>query len=145
MMKWKARTETTNIGVLELGNLTFNEDYMEVSIDICDMSDNLKADVAKAIEARKIESAKEWEQVYNEHPDWERRSRVFSDKPAVIDFTYLNIVLKAGKPIEYSVVVGFHDAEDDYLEEEVSLTVDLSEHTNKLKKAVIKVLLDKFF
>ncbi len=25
MMKWKARTETTNIGVLELGNLTFNE------------------------------------------------------------------------------------------------------------------------
>ncbi len=24
MMKWKARTETTNIGILELGNLTFN-------------------------------------------------------------------------------------------------------------------------
>ena len=50
MMKWKARTETTNIGVLELGNLTFDEDYMEVSIDICDMSDNLKAEVDKAIE-----------------------------------------------------------------------------------------------
>ena len=42
MMKWKARTETTNIGVLELGNLTFNEDYMEVSIDICDMAEMLK-------------------------------------------------------------------------------------------------------
>lgn len=60
MMKWKTRTETTNIGVLELGNLTFNDDYMEVSIDIYDMSDSLKADVEKAIEARKIESAKEW-------------------------------------------------------------------------------------
>lgn len=145
MMKWKARTETTNIGVLELGNLTFNEDYIEVSIDICDISDCLKADVEKAIEARKIESAKEWEQVYNEHPDWERRSRVFSDKPAVIDFTYLNIVLEADKPIKYSVVVGFHDVEDDHLEECASITVDLSEHTDELKKQIIKVLIDKFF
>ena len=32
MLKWKSRTETTNIGVLELGNITFDEDYMEVSI-----------------------------------------------------------------------------------------------------------------
>ncbi|MDE7282781.1 MAG: hypothetical protein K2N85_04245 [Lachnospiraceae bacterium] len=145
MMKWKARTETTNIGVLELGNLTFNEDYMEVSIDICDMSDSLKADVEKAIEARKIKSAKEWEQVYKDHPEWEQRSRVFSDKQAVIDFTYLNIVLEADKPIKYSVVVGFHDAEDDRLEEDASITVDLSEHTDELKKAIIKVLIDKFF
>lgn len=53
MMKWKARTETTNIGVLELGNLTFNEDYMEVSIDICDMSDCLKAEIEKAVEIAK--------------------------------------------------------------------------------------------
>ena len=45
MMKWKARTETTNIGVLELGNLTFNEDYMEISIDICDMSEIGRAHV----------------------------------------------------------------------------------------------------
>ena len=29
MMKWKARTETTNIGVLELGNLIFDEDYID--------------------------------------------------------------------------------------------------------------------
>lgn len=54
MMKWKARTETTNIDVLELGNWTFDEDYMQVSIDICDMSDNLKAEVAKAIEIAKV-------------------------------------------------------------------------------------------
>lgn len=135
MMKWKVRTETTNMGVLELDNLTFNEDYMEVSIDICDISDNLKADIEKTIEARKIESAKEWEQVYIEHPDWERCSRVFSDKPAVIDFIYLNIVLEAGKPIKYSIVVGFHDAEDDHLEEDASITVDLSEYTDELKKS----------
>lgn len=145
MMKWKARKETTDIGVLELGNLTFNEDYMEVSIDICGMSDNLKAEVDKAIEARKIESAKEWEQVYSEHPDWKQYNSVFSGKPAVVDYTYLNIILEADKPMKCSVVVGFHDAEDDHLEEDASITVNLSEHTNELKKAVIKVLLDKFF
>lgn len=50
MMKWKARTETTNIGILELGNIVFDEDYMEVSIDICSMSDELKREVEKAIE-----------------------------------------------------------------------------------------------
>lgn len=145
MIKWKARTETTNIGVLELDNLTFNEDYMEVSIDICDMSDNLKAEIEKAIEARKIESAKEWEQIYLDHPDWKQYSRVFSDKQAVIDYTFLNIVLQADKPIKYSIVVGFHDAENDHLEENASVIVDLSEHTDELKKAIIKVLLDKFF
>lgn len=49
MMKWKTRTETTNIGILELGNLTFDEDYMEVSIDICDMSDGLKEEVKRQL------------------------------------------------------------------------------------------------
>ena len=59
MMKWKTRTETTNIGILELGNLTFNQDYIEVAIDICDMSDNLKAEVEKAIEIAKVKYTKE--------------------------------------------------------------------------------------
>lgn len=54
MMKWKARKETINIGILELGNLTFDEDYMAVSIDICDMSDEIKEEVAKAIEIAKV-------------------------------------------------------------------------------------------
>lgn len=60
MMKWKARTETTNIGILELGNLTFSEDYMEVSIDIYDMSENLQEDVCKAIEIAKTDCPTVW-------------------------------------------------------------------------------------
>ena len=97
MMKWKARTETTNIGVLELGNLTFDEDYMEVSIDICDMSDNLKAEVAKAIEIAKVRYTKEREADNKEHGY--NLSTVWSDKPVVMDFTYLRVVLEAGKAI----------------------------------------------
>lgn len=109
-MKWKARTETTNIGVLELGNLTFDDDYMEISIDICDMSDDLKEEVKKAIEIGKIKYIEKMEvfnKEYNTH--W---NIAWSKEPVVIDFTYLRVILKAGKPIDYSIEIGFTDAID---------------------------------
>ena len=67
MLKWKSRTETTNIGVLELGNITFDEDYMEVSIDICSMSDELREEVEKAIEIGKVNRTREIEKFNKEH------------------------------------------------------------------------------
>lgn len=144
MMKWKARTETTNIGILELGNLTFDEDYMEVSIDICDMSDNLKAEIKKAVEIEKVKYSEERKADNAERgTNW---NTTWSDQPVVMDFTYLRVRLEAGKPIDYSIEIGFHDAEDDHMEAwGGSITVDLSEYANELKKAIIKVLVDKFF
>lgn len=147
MMKWKARTETTNIGILELGNLTFDEDYMEVSIDICDMSDNLKAEVEKAIEIAKVRYTEKRTRDIAErsvHPL--KRGTVWSDKPVVMDFTFLRVRLETGKPIDYQICIGFHDAVDTYMEQwDCAITVDLSEYANELKKAIIKVLVDKFF
>lgn len=144
MMKWKARTESTNIGVLELGNLTFDEDYMEVSINICDMSDNLKAEVDKAIEIAKVKYTEDREADNKERgTNW---NATWSDKPVIMDFTYLSVVLEAGKPIDYQICIGFHDAVDDHMEQwDCAITVDLSEYANELKKAIIKVLVDKFF
>lgn len=146
MMKWKTRTETTDIGILELGNLTFDEDYMEVSIDICDMSDSMKAEVDKAIEIAKVKYTEERTRLieeYNIHLS--KRGTVWSDKSVVMDFAYLHVVLEVGKPIDYQICIGFHDAVDTYMEQECSITVDLSEYANELKKAIIKVLVDKFF
>lgn len=97
MMKWKARKETADIGELELGNITFNEDYMEVSIDICDVSDSLKAEIGNAVELRKAESVKEWAAVYAERPELPRFDRTWSSKPPVIDYTYLRLFLRAEK------------------------------------------------
>lgn len=144
MMKWKARTETTNIGVLELGNLTFDENYMEVSIDICGMSDSLKAEIEKAIEIAKVKYTEEREADNKERgTNWNTR---WSDKPIIMDFTYLRVVLETGNPITYTICIGFHDAIDDYMEQwDCAITVDLSEYANELKKAIIKVLIDKFF
>lgn len=144
MMKWKARTETTNIGILELGNLTFDDDYMEVSIDICDMSDSLKEEVAKAVEIAKAKYTEEREADNKERGiNW---NTTWSDKPVIMDFTFLRVVLEAGKPITYTICIGFHDAVDEYMEQwDCEITVDLSEYSNELKKAIIKVLVDKFF
>lgn len=148
MMKWKARTETTNIGVLDLGNITLDEDYMEVSIDICDMSEDLKTEVKKGIEIEKVrysEEVKEYlESGISVHPL--KRNTVWSDKPVVMSFTYLRVRLEAGKPIDYSIEFGFTDAEDKFMEAwGGSITVDLSAYAGELKKAIIKVLIDKFF
>ena len=144
MMKWKARTETTNIGILELGNLTFDEDYMEVSIDICDMSDNLKAEVDKAIEIAKVKYTENNEKMNAEYGY--NLPTVWSDKPVIMDFTYLRVVLKAGEPITYTICIEFEDADNRMMEQwDCAITVDLSEYANELKKAIIKVLVDKFF
>lgn len=138
MMKWKTRKETMDIGMLELGNLTFNEDYMEISIDIFDMSDQLKSEITSGIEIEKIR--------YLEKMHTLRSGDVWSDKPVIMDFTYLHVQLEAGKPIDYSIKFGFHDAENRLMEAwDGSITVDLSEHTGELKKAIIKVLIDRFF
>jgi len=145
MMKWKARTETTNIGVLELDNLTFNEDCLAVCIDICNMSDGLKEEVNKEIEIEKIRFSKEWDKILAEHEEFKRWSTVWSDKPVEIDYSYLAIVLEAGKPIRYTINVGFHDVYNDRLDPVASLDVDLSEYAEELKAAIIHVLIDKFF
>lgn len=145
MMKWKARKETTNIGVLELGNVTFNEDFLEVSIDIFDMFEELKREVYKTIEIQKINDIKERDEWYAKNPELKKHERVWSTKPVIIDFTYLSIVLETGQPTKYVIEVGFHDADNDLIESAASVTVDLSEYTNELKKAIIKVMVDKFY
>ena len=145
MMKWKAHTETANIGSMKLDNMTFNEDFLEVSLDICDMSEELKAEVDKAIEIEKVQYSKYWNELLLEHEESKRFSTKWSNKPVVIDFSYLLVKLEAGKPIKYTINTGFHDAENDRLVPEVSINVDLLEHVGELKKAIIQVLIEKFF
>lgn len=147
MMKWKARTETTNIGVLELDNLTFNEDYIEISIDICGMSEELKAEIDGAIEAEKETYIGHKKELVGQYPEMrDKVSLQWSDKPVVMDFTFLRVVLETDKPNIYLICFGFHDADNEHMESwDGEIKVDLSAYEEELKKAIIKVLLDKFF
>ena len=143
MFKWKAKKETINIGTMELGNVTLDEDNIGVFVDICDMSDSLKAEVGKAVEIEKVKCTEKNRSMNEKYGN--DLPTVWSDKPVVIDDTYLWIFLKGGGEIVCSIEVAFHDAENEMMDECASITVDLSEHMNELKKAVIKVLLDRFF
>lgn len=147
MMKWKARTETMDIGILELDNLTFNEDYIEISVDICGVSEGLKAEIDKAIEIEKKKYIVKQMELFERYP--KLRSEVllhWSDNPVVMDFSFLRVVLEVGRPNIYLICFGFHDASDNRMEAwDGEIKVDLSMYESELKKAVIKVLLDKFF
>lgn len=147
MMKWKAKKETLNIGTMKLDNLTFNEDYMELSIDIFEISEELQTEINKSIEIAKAKHIEWWKEHYGEN--FERWTKDYkpqwSENPVVIQFNYLRIVLEDGKPNKYTIVTGFEDAENNKMETTAHTAVDLSEYENELKKAVISVLLDKFF
>jgi len=140
----KQKTETTNIGILELGNLTFDEDRIEVSIDICDMSDNLRSEINKAVEIAKINYIKEKEEMNKKYNY--NLPIIWSDKPVIIDFIYLQVVLEAGKTTTYTICVGFHDADNSYMEQwNCDIKVDLSAYDRELKKTILKILIEKFF
>ena len=145
MMKWKSGKETVNIGCIKLGSLTFDEERMGVSIDICDMSDELKTKVGKAVEMAKVQYAESHEKMERKYTGALTDTVQWSNRPVVMDYNYLYIVYEDGRPISYSIIVGFHDAENEHLETCADIGVNLSEYANELKIQVIKVLLDKFF
>lgn len=145
MMKWKTRKETTNIGVLELGNLTFNENSLEISLEILDMSADLQSEVNKAIEIEKVNYIEKWEETYDENPKLDRFTWAWSDKPVERYFTCLRIALEEGKPVTYVIQAFFEDAENENIFSCAEVIVDLSAHADELKKMVIHALVDRFF
>ena len=109
MMKWKAKKETLNIGEMKLDNLTFNEDYMELSIDIFEISEELQTEINKSIEIAKVEEIEKWEKIHGEYAAISMDDKKWSDKPVIIQFNYLRIVLEDGKPNSYTIVTGFEE------------------------------------
>lgn len=144
ILQWKAETDTATIGILELGNLTLIEDYMEIGIDILGMSGDLKAEVDKEIELVKQQYSEEVKaNLEKRHPN--KRGYIWSEKPVIMDYTFLQIQLETGKPVQYRIEFAFHDAVDDYMEAEGNVVVDLSAHEPDLKRILVHSIIDKFF
>ena len=148
MMNWKVKMAAANDESLELEdatyeNISIDDERIAVCFDICGMSDNLAAEVEKAIEKEKIKRTEELEDSNKQGAHWNTK---WSDKPVVKDFVYLYVAFKTGKPADYKICIIFHDAEDEALSSwDCEISVDLSENINEIKKAIIKTLIDKFF
>lgn len=121
---------SSNVMMLKSGDLTLDNKCIVLSFSISDISENLKAELEKAIEQAKGADTR----------------HMWSDKPVIMDFTYLRVVLEDGKEIDCSIHIGFHDSHDEDTKIwDCSLKVDLSEQTERLKGVILNMLVDALF
>lgn len=120
----------SNVVMLKSGDLTLDNKCIVLSFSISGISENLKAELEKAIEQAKEADTK----------------HIWSDKPVIMDFTYLRVVLEDGKGIDCSIQMGFHDSYDEDTKIwDCSLKVDLSEQAERLKEVILDMLVDALF
>ena len=135
----KNRTMTTNIGTINLADLTLADDTFCIFIPIVEVSDGLKATVEENIQKAKDEWQKE---------ALEERGKKWSDKGINVITQDLRITVgerKGQKVFECDLSYTFEDAENECIWHGFNLKVDLSEHMSELKTLIIKAMIDKFF
>ena len=131
----KNRTMTTNIGTINLAELDLVEDCLEVFIPIVAVSDNLKATIEENVQKAKAEHQKEF---------LDCRGKKWSNAGIVMTYQSLHITVKE-KAFNYELCFDFEDKENSLISADFKLEVDLSEHTEELKKFLVKSMIDKFF
>ena len=131
----KDRTMKTNIGTINLAELDLVDDCLEVFIPIVALSDNLKAAIKENVQKAKAEHQKEF---------LDCRCKKWSDAGIVMTYQGLHITVKE-KAFNYELCFNFEDKESSLIYAGFNLKVDLAEHTEQLKKLVIKAMIDKFF
>lgn len=119
-----------DVVVLKSGDLTFDNKCIVLSLSIYDISGDLKAKLEKA-----IGKAKEADTRY-----------IWSNEPAVMDFTYFRVVFEEGKEMDCSIQMGFHEAHNEEVKIwDCSLKIDLLENEERLKRVVLNMLIDALF
>lgn len=133
----KKNISITSLGKVDLSEIELMED-IEVYINISELSDNLKKEVEKAVEAGKrlheIEDEKYmslWKQSWC--------------KAGIKTVPQLHLVIPKEGGLQYDLTVYFEDLEDSDLSDSVVLKIDLFNHIAELKKLIIHLLIDKFF
>ena len=94
MTNWKVKMVAANNESLKLKDITYenisiDEDRIDVCFNICGMSDNLAAEVEKAIEKEKIKLMEKLLEDSNKNGT--HCNTKWSNKPVIKDFEYLNI------------------------------------------------------
>ena len=131
----KNRTMTTNIGTINLADITLADDTFCVFIPIVEVSAGLKAIIEANIKKAKDEWQKEC---------LDERGKKWSDKGINIVTQDLRITI-GEKKFDCDLSYTFEDAENEVIWTGFNLEVDLSEHMSELKTLIIKAMIDKFF
>lgn len=131
----KNRVMTTSIGTINIDEMEIMTDCIEVFIPVVAVSENLKATISENIRKAKEEYQKEF---------LDCRGLKWSDAEVFIENQNLHIV-SDGNKFTYELCCDFSDAENDLFETGFGIKMDLSEHTEELKKLIVKAMIDKFF
>lgn len=127
---------TTTIGTINLNQIEFIEDSLDIIIGIESVSAEIQNKINEAVE---IAKDKELEHIKLYHKN---KDLTWSNARADITLS-LGIHLE-NKTFTYTIDVIIEDIESD-LSTNVSIEVDLSEYQNELKKIIVKAMIDKFF
>lgn len=128
---------TTTIGVINLDNIEFYDNSLDVFIGIESVSAEIQEKIMAAVEIAKVEHI----QIIKEH--FSNKDLKWTDAGVDTDLSLHIIVDK--KQFSYRIEIDIEDKKDDRVWTSATVEVDLSEYQNELKKVIMKAMIDKFF
>lgn len=128
---------TTTIGTINLNDISFVEDTINIFIGIESVSAEIQKKINEAVEIAKTEHIQMVKECYtNKNLNW-------TDAGVNTDLS-LHIIVE-NKKFSYRIEIDIEDKKDDRVWTGASVDVDLSEYQNELKKVIVKAMIDKFF
>lgn len=128
---------TTTIGIINLNDISFVEDTIDIFIGIESVSADIQKKINEAVEIAKAEHIQRVKEYYtNKNLNW-------TDAGVNTDLS-LHIIVK-NKKFSYRIEIDIEDKKDDRVWTSASVDVDLSEYQNELKKVIVKAMIDNFF
>lgn len=128
---------TTTIGTINLNDISFVEDTIDIFIGIESVSADIQKKINEAVEIAKAEHIQRVKEYYtNKNLNW-------TDAGVNTDLS-LHIIVE-NKKFSYRIEIDIEDKKDDRVWTGASVDVDLSEYQNELKKVIVKAMIDKFF
>ncbi len=133
----KRKAFATTIGTINLNNIEFCENTLDVFIGIESVSADIQDKINEAVESAKAAHIQDVKEYYtNKDLNW-------TDAGVNTDLS-LRIIID-NKDFTYRIEIDIVDKGDERVWTGASIDVDLSEYQNELKKVIVKAMIDNFF
>ena len=132
----KIRKMATNIGVINFAEFELAEDELDILIPVTTVSNRLKATIDENIQKAKEKYQKKY---------LDEKGKRWSDAGIIMNYQDLHIIIGKEKKFTYRLNFWFTDKEDNSIETGFAMDVDLAKYKNKLKKGIVRAMINKYF
>lgn len=133
----KRKNITTSIGTINLNDIEFCENTLDVFIGIESVSADIQSKINEAVEIAKAEHLQMIKEYFtNKKLKW---------TDAGVDTNLSLHIIIDNKEFSYRIEIDIEDKADGTMWTSASVDVDLSEYQNELKKVIVKAMIDNFF